>query len=356
MKELKETIPVREQAIALMDFAENYSLVCQDAVQGFHWDTSQVTLHPVVVYYRYSVASGESMCCKSYCIVSDDREHNAIAVHKFIQVVISHLKCLLPDLKHIHYFSDGAASQYKNHKKFTNLSHHNVDYAITAEWNFFATSHSKSPCDGIGGTVKRLVARASLQAPSQGQILNPETFFQWCQSNISGIEFMFVSSEEIDEHGQALSDRLASGRTIPGTRSHHKFVPTSDGLKMFRLSADKLCTIISREKAVCEISNCDLKPGEYVAVMYDLKWYIALIEKKYDENQDLHVSFMHQRESSHNFFWPERKDVSWVPLIHVLIRVAVPTISSRSGRQYRLNDDDLKKVQHSFESFKSQLS
>ena len=81
---------------------------------------------------------------------------------------------------------------------------------------------------------------------------------------------MFVSSEEIDEHGQALSDRLSSGRTIPGEHSHHKFVPTSDGLKMFRFSADKLCTIISREKAVCEISNSDLKPGEYVAVMYDL--------------------------------------------------------------------------------------
>ena len=84
LKELKETIPVCEQAIALMDFAENYSFVCQDAVQGFQWDTSQVTLHPVVVYYRDSVASGESLYCKSYCIVSDDREHNAIAVHKFI--------------------------------------------------------------------------------------------------------------------------------------------------------------------------------------------------------------------------------------------------------------------------------
>ena len=28
---------------------------------------------------------------------------------------------------------------------------------------FFATSHGKSPCDGIGGTIKHLVARASLQ-------------------------------------------------------------------------------------------------------------------------------------------------------------------------------------------------
>ena len=30
---------------------------------------------------------------------------------------------------------------------------------------FFANSHGKQPCDGIGGTVKRLTAKASLQRP-----------------------------------------------------------------------------------------------------------------------------------------------------------------------------------------------
>ena len=58
-----------------MDFAENYSFVCQDAVQGFHWDTSQVTLHPVVVYYK---DNSQSLSCKSFCMVCDEREHNAI--------------------------------------------------------------------------------------------------------------------------------------------------------------------------------------------------------------------------------------------------------------------------------------
>ena len=73
------------------------------------------------------------------------------------------------------------------------------------------------------------------------------TFFQWCRKNISGIEFKFVSSTQIRQHSQAISDRLGTGRTIPGTRSHHKFMPTSDGLKMFRLSADELSTTVSRE-------------------------------------------------------------------------------------------------------------
>ena len=34
---------------------------------------------------------------------------------------------------------------------------------------FFATSQGKQPCDGIGGTVKQLAAKASLQRILQNQ-------------------------------------------------------------------------------------------------------------------------------------------------------------------------------------------
>ena len=32
------------------------------------------------------------------------------------------------------------------------------------KWHFYGTSHGKGPCDGLGGNVKRLAAKASLQA------------------------------------------------------------------------------------------------------------------------------------------------------------------------------------------------
>ena len=35
----------------IADFSENYSFVLQDEAQGFHWNNSQATLHPFVVYY-----------------------------------------------------------------------------------------------------------------------------------------------------------------------------------------------------------------------------------------------------------------------------------------------------------------
>ena len=75
---------------------------------------------------------------------------------------LSKQSCLL--LKKVLYFSDGAASQYKNYKAFINLCFHEQDHNLKAEWHLFARSHGKNPCDGVGGTVKRLVANASLKA------------------------------------------------------------------------------------------------------------------------------------------------------------------------------------------------
>ena len=79
-------------------------------------------------------------------------------------------------LSKVHYFSDGCAGQYKNCKNFLNLCLHNSDFWVKCEWNFFATSHGKSLCDGIGGTVKWLVTRASLQWPICNQILTADDF------------------------------------------------------------------------------------------------------------------------------------------------------------------------------------
>jgi hypothetical protein len=63
------------------------------------------------------------------------------------------------------HFCDGSAAQYKNRKKKQNITCHNEDFVVPAEWHFFATSHGKSACDKVGGTLKRLAAKASLQRP-----------------------------------------------------------------------------------------------------------------------------------------------------------------------------------------------
>ena len=91
--------------------------------------------------------------------------------------------------KYVLYFSDGSAAQYKNRKNFVNLCFHKEDFGVQAEWHFYATSHGKGPCDGIGGTVKRLAAEASQQRAYHSQIMTPCQLFDWAVENIERVHF-----------------------------------------------------------------------------------------------------------------------------------------------------------------------
>ncbi|KAL5515952.1 hypothetical protein EMCRGX_G001203 [Ephydatia muelleri] len=77
-------------------------------------------------------------------------------------------------------------SQYKNCYNFTNLCYHEDDFGVATEWHFFATSHGKSAAGGIGGTVKRTSAKASLQRPKEDQILTPAQLYHFVSSEIKG--------------------------------------------------------------------------------------------------------------------------------------------------------------------------
>ena len=125
----------------------------------------------------------------------------------------------------IKYFSDGASSQYKNKYNLLNLSFHFEDFGINAEWHFFATSHGKNACDGIGGSLKRLAARASLQRPLEEQITTPQKLFDWATANIQNIHFQFSSIEQYQKHSRLLLERRGLAKTISGTRNFHSFIP-----------------------------------------------------------------------------------------------------------------------------------
>ena len=75
--------------IILLDFVDNYLLVIQDAVQGFHWENSQAMLHPLVVYHASPNSVIEYLIV---CFVSDHQSHNQSAVHAFLAIGLSFVK------------------------------------------------------------------------------------------------------------------------------------------------------------------------------------------------------------------------------------------------------------------------
>jgi len=121
-----------------------------------------------------------------------------------------------------------------------NLTYHLADFGIDAEWHFFATSHGKTACDGIGGTVKRAVARESLTRTVGHYILTAKDVYEFCTQKMNTrIRFCLIDESEIKAMGEKIASRFASAKTIPGTQKHHRFVPTAVGqLMVHMLSRD----------------------------------------------------------------------------------------------------------------------
>ena len=148
-------------------------------------------------------------------------QYDTTAVFLYQRCFIAFLKRFLPSTtqpQKIMYFSDGAGSQYKNRKNFINLCHHEEDFRILAEWHFSTTAHGKGSCDRIGGIVKRLAARASLQKPYNDQIMTPHQLFDWASCSIPAVHFDYCSSDDYEAEEKKLEERFAKSRTIPGTR------------------------------------------------------------------------------------------------------------------------------------------
>ena len=163
---------------------------------------------------------------------------------------------------------------------------------------FFATSHGKSPCDGIGGTVKRKMTQASLQRPLNEQILTFDAVRTFCQSSIDGITFFSISKDDMVKISEDLEERYRLGQTVEGTRSLHHFEPESASVvKAKYLSAAKSFSVthsfdMSEEEILTNMVS-SLKPNDYITCKYDNFWWLALVTKIYQDEKDVTCKFMH---------------------------------------------------------------
>lgn len=208
-----------------MDFSENYICLLQDDAQGFHWKNIQVTLHPFVVYYKHK--AGDCIKSMSMCCISDSLKHYINTFYVFQKTALAYVLEQIPHISHVIYFGDGRSAQYIN-LNFVNLRHHKEDHVLTAKWNFFATSHGKNACDGVGGTIKCLATKASLQRSYDNHLLSPKDLFTFTKVHISGIYTLYVTTEEVTKFTDILEKRYENGSTIPGTRINHFFFSTTE--------------------------------------------------------------------------------------------------------------------------------
>ena len=236
------------------------------------------------------------------------------------------------------YFSDGAASQYKNRKNFINLCHHEADFNVSAEWHFSATSHGKGACDGLGGTVKRLAAKASLQRPYEEQIMTPLQLYQWSSSNIPGISFDFSSVEEYEVEKTTLEARFDNCQTIAGTRRLHCFIPQSqDAMLTKRYSACSTSQIqrVNRFSTDLEVD----KVTGHVTCIHKSQWWVAQVLENDSENGEMKLSLLSPNGPSRWYNYPPTPNILQLPITDILTIVKLRTTT---GRSYFLTQEESK--------------
>ena len=110
--------------------------------------------------------------------MSDNLNHDKKVVYTNNSLLMSELKQAMPwPITMVHYWSDGAASQFKNRYNFLNVAFHQRDFECDADWSFFCTAHGKDPVDGVGGKVKRAVSQQILRGNEV--VSNPLDFFNF---------------------------------------------------------------------------------------------------------------------------------------------------------------------------------
>ena len=345
LKAKKEELSANE-GIVLGDFAENYQFLIQDEIQSYHWSKEYCTLHPLVLYFRGPSGNIEH---ESFCFISDDNTHDTSFVYKLQTIFLEHLKLKHPNIDKLYYFSDGCGGQYKNYKNFMNLCMHEHDFNIKAEWVFFATSHGKSPCDGIGGAVKRHVAKRSLQRPINDQILDYKSMLELCEKEMTSINFFEIVKEEMVKVRSDLEVRYRNGDTVPGTRASHHFIPLSSAKVAHKLTSEDEAYIDIHNFNVPTIFRItDLTPSTYITCIYNSFWWVGLITKVNLQEGDVQVDFMHPHGPRKSFNWPRHSDTCFVPIKNIILKIAAP--ATTTGRTYTITNDEYNETVTKFSS------
>ena len=223
LRQLKENLPAN-RIIIQMEFAENFTCVSTDAVQSAYWNQATVTLHPCVVYYK----DGEQLKHTSYVYVSHLNYHNSSMVITILKALMKKdLQALISEkgIQMVHYITDSPFSQYHNRLMSDAVANHKYFFGIEARWKYFESGHGKGPCDGIGGSVKRMAEQAGKHGTPMA---DADDFFKWASETGGAVNYTWIGQEEYDLSQKEVNMLQAQIAAVKGTGKLHAVRSGSD--------------------------------------------------------------------------------------------------------------------------------
>ena len=224
-------------------------------------------------------------------------------MYQLQKLLCNYIQLSCPGISNIQYFSDGCLAQHKNYKNLLNLTFHKQDFGFDAAvWNFFATSHGKSPCNGLGGTIKRKLTTESLSRTKTSPIVTALQAYECCKNTMPIVEFFFVPKDDLTEVCTKLKTRYAYGHTVPGTRSYLVFIPKNVGILSFKKIGENEET--SGQHSFFQAKQTFVIPNikDYVIVKHEGHWWIGLVIAVENISMEAKIKFMSPHGPRKNFF------------------------------------------------------
>ena len=260
---MKKDLP-DDNVLQVMDFAKNREIKYQDEIKATYYTANQVTLHPIVNFYKTDLGLVRESCV----IISEDSKHDYHAVHHYQDLAKNHIseQTQLPPSRFL-VWSDGCSSQYKSKGPFADLALE----ATKVNRNFFGSEHGKSECDGEIGVINQAIDRAILG--NKVIINNAEDMFQYCKNHLEINEvltkrkFFFVKENEI------CRDRPNTMmKTMSNTRQVHQICNLSKSQKCLMVrELSCFCKLCEAEKDEECLNREYIKPYELKQLQFEDK-------------------------------------------------------------------------------------
>ena len=178
--------------------------------------------------------------------------------------------------------------------------------------------------------MKRPATKASLKIRAHNQILTPLDMFSYCESDVTGIKFFFMSSITIKENVILLQDRRNAAQTVKGTCQLHRFVPQPQGKILvyntsLQASPPTECIIAK----TISLSRVQIEDNTLQIDHLVLLWHALMM-----------------RNGGTGFRWIWRSQYQLYASIRTWKTISVieaPVLSSSSSRKYIISENDYKK-------------
>lgn len=296
-------------------------------------------------------------------------------VFAFMHPILCDVKEFVKELSFVSYWSNGSAQHFKNRFNISNLTFHQSDFGVAAEWNYQESYHGKGPHDGVGTAMKQIVWNTILQ--KQATVRSAEDFYD-IVSNASQSTFCaYVPATEIigfyqdvlksrwnetkkavgiqaARYVKSIQENIVTMFENPGDTTGRLIRHTNDSNESDSKASMELKTSVStfqdmetesilsntgaNDTSAKASSSACINVRDYIVVDFNGERYPGQVQEIVDSTGEVFCSVLHK--SGKNWKWPEKPDIEWYKPNETIRKIEAPVSVSTRGL-FAFNVDEI---------------